>query len=529
MFKPLWRRLFQSSGSPLSAARRRRERPRNQVRLQLEHLENRITPTDILANASGHVLTIVKLSGADNITLVEGPTFGELTLSVPAGDTINGHGNTFTTSTPITTVKISLGTGTDTLTLNGTTTSGGNGPINLSGGLSISGSGGDKTLSLTDVNLLGNANLNIALTGTGTETSIFVGVNVGASASISHPGVGDTSVTISAPLPAGPNNVDNWGSLSINNGIGNDNNAIGDTNFAGNLIIHNGPGKAGDTTGGSITNISATNDQNLANIGGNVVVTTASGQSETELYDYNVHGNVTINTGKGIAGQANQNYVGLENIQTSTTSGIPVIVGKVNITGWATAMTTGPGLVVDFGTDVQDPASTGGGAKADLPLTILGGLSINVTGAGSANVTLNDLNVPSAGTTVTLGATTKDDTVTVQAGTGLTSVYQSFTLTSNATGNNTVNVQDQAGTVLFGGPVVMQFNAGNTTVNAGADATHTTGLTNAQIELFSKVTVKGHKGGNNTFFGVTGTAAHPVLNTNILSILQPDLSNFTPG
>jgi len=523
MFKSWWQRLLNNQRSSVSVARRRRERPRNQVRLQLEHLEDRLTPSvvNISASVSGTILTIKKVSGDDSITITAGAAFGELTVSVPGPNTINRSGQTFNTTGAVTTVVVKLGNGTDSLTFDGTTATG-NGPINLSGGLTISGTGGDKTLALTTVNLLDDADLNIALTGSGTETSTFTGVNVAGAASISHPGAGDTSVTIAAPAPAGPNAVFNWGSLTINNGKGFDSNAVGDTNFAGNVTINNGPGSPGDTSlqGGSLTNISAANDQNLANIGGNLMVTTASGESATELYDYNVHGNVNINTGTGIAGQQNPNFVGLENIQTVATSGIPVILGNVNITGNANAITGVPGLVVDAGTDVQDP---NGGAAADLPLTILGSLGIHVTGSGAASITLNDLNVPKGSTIVTLGGSTKNNTLVVQAGTGLTSVYQGFTLTSNATGGNTVSIQDQAGTIQFGGAVNLTFNTGNTTVNVGADVSNDTGVTNALVELFGATTVKGRKGGSNSFFGAPGK----VPNSNILFITAPDVSNFT--
>ncbi len=294
-----------------------------------------------------------------------------------------------------------------------------------------------------------------------------------------------------------------WGSLTIATGIstnsshasGTANYAIGDTNFVGNVTISN---RCLD----GVTRIRAANDQNLANIGGNLSISSLA-DSLSELADYNVHGNVAI-----VGGAANTTSVGLEDVQSFATSGIPIIKGNVGITGG--------NMTVDVGES---------GGAGNLPLNVLGNFTITKSGPGHADITLNDLNVPRGTTTLSLfGSTTQGDQVAVQAGAGFTSVYNNFTLVSNGTGANTISLQDQSGTLVFGGTVTIQINAGtNSTVEVGADMTSDTGVAGALVELFGPTSIHAVRRGN-TFFGAPGK----VVNSNILFFTKPTISsNFT--
>jgi hypothetical protein len=433
-----------------------------------------------------------------------------VTVQVPQGNTINGGSANFTTPTAnlgggrtaatvgITAVNVTLGSGTDTVSVS---------VVSLPKGLTITGTGGDKT-----INAGGNVgSLTITLSGNGKESSSFTGLNVAGNATITHPGTGDTILTISN----GTNAALDWGSLTVSNGSGFDTNAIGDVNFSGSVTIKNG-------AGGSFTNVSASNDQNLTTIGGNLTISTTSGVSESEFYDYNIHGNVAISTGPGVSGE--KNYVGLENIKSFPNSGVPVVSGSVTVVGSSPANGT---LDVVAGTDLGDPS--GPGTASDLPLTILGNLTITANGPASAAsgvgavfIDLNDLNVPNGTTSITTGPTTTA-AVDIQAGTGLLSVYNNVTITLNGAGN-VINVQDQAGTVRFTGAVTVTLNTGtNSTIDAGADTNNDTGVANAQLFFYGKITLKAVKAGNKLF----GEPNHTI-NNNIFFVTLPVVSsNFT--
>jgi hypothetical protein len=514
MFQSWWQNLF-TSGKASPAIGRRPGRRTYRVRPHLEHLEDRVTPSgvNVTVAVKGTTLLVtekspVGISSGSGIDITESGTVpGVFIVQLPAGDTINGQASQAIFSTPtknlgngrtvanpgITAVNVTLGSGADTVTFGGT--------LDLPGSITLIGTGGNKTITAGSGEVGG---LSISLTGSGTETSTFTSLNVEGAATISHTGSGDTTLSISD----GTNAANQWGSLTITNGSGFDNIAVGDTNFLGNVTVNNG-------AGGSLTNVSATNDQNLTNIGGSLTITTTNGQSESELYDYNVHGNVTIHTGVGAAGK--ENYVGLENIKSFPNSGVPVINGNVTVIGSSSSNVV---LDVVAGTDIGDP--NGAGTPSDLPLTVLGNLSITANGSaggtGTVLVDLNDLNVPNGTATITTGAST-NATVDIQAGTGLTSDYKNLTLNINGTGN-VISIQDQAGTVTDTGSLSIQLNAGtNSTIDLGADATHDTGVANAQLFLLGKTTIKATKAGNKLF-----GALNKVVNNNILFITPPSIS-----
>jgi hypothetical protein len=397
-------------------------------------------------------------------------------------------------------LSLKLGSGNDNVSVGFS-----GGPVNIEGNLGISGSGGNKTIIAQDMNLYGTGKLNIALAGAGDEASTFVDVNVAGAATITHPGAGNTNVTIGTS--GSPNTVNQWGSLSIINGLGADSNLISDTNFAGNVTIKNGAGEAGNTSqgGGTITRLSTKNDHNLTTIEGNVSITTATGQADNEIADANVVGNVTINTGAGISGQVTQQVVAIAVVQTVTAAGNPTIGGNVTIT--TSSLPGSGGAFVVVGHD-------------NVLLNIAGNLTIKGSGTGAVGVILHDVSVPNGTTSITLGAQTTGNTVYVY-GTTFNSVFNTFTLTSAAaSGSNILSIQDQAGETDFLGKVTVSLGTGNDLLNVAADAAHTFGVFKAVIRLFSSSSFNGGTGATNQHYAGE-------IGVNLLFSSGPVFSHFT--
>jgi hypothetical protein len=451
---------------------------------------------NVTATVTGTSLQITKTLGANlSLRITHASGFQALTLSTGGNGTINNTATTFTTPGPITAVVVRLGAGDDLLTLDGNAS----GAIQLTGALSISGSGGNKTITLLNTHLLAGAGLNLSLAGNGIETATFTDVDVSGTASVSHAGSGDTALTIATSN--NPNTLNRWGSLSISNGVGADMNLISDTDFAGGVSIRNGPGNPANLGpgGGSQTRLFAANHTTLLRIGGGLMIGTASGQSDSEVDDYDVGAGVTINTGPGMANQTSGNVVGLGS-RLALAGAIPAIGGSVLINGTAVAGTT-PGLLLDLGT-----AS---------PLTINGGLAINATGTGSVTINLQDLQVPSGATSVVLGGQTAGDVVSV-SGSTLKAVFNGFRLTSAALGNNSFDFQNQAGEIDFGGAVLVQLGSGSDTLNLAANTSSRGGVPNAVVEFLANSLFDGGQGTNGRFEG-----------TGVFSVFAPQFRNFT--
>jgi hypothetical protein len=400
--------------------------------LVLEALEDRLTPSNVSATVSGATLTIAETSGDDVLTVTAAGN-GTLAVTTAAGNTINNSLSTFTTPVAIAALTIHLSTGNDLLTLDGVT----NGAITLAGNLDITGTGGNKTITATGVQLEGTSNLTVSLTGNGDEVSAFNNVVVPGAASFSHPGVGNTSLALNTSVAPIAN--EQWGSLTINNGQGSDAAAIDCIDFAGNVTINNGPGAAGVTGGfgGSLDFLGdvVNHTTGPATIGGNLVITTASGEAAAELYRYNVTGNANISTGPGIANQTVKNFVSIAGA---------VIGGNTTITG-TTVSGASPGLEVD------------------LIGTVNGKLSITANGTGSADVTLTDLSVPNGNTTISLGSHTSGDVVTFVCSIGQAR-FNSLNINSAAGGDNAFGFQESAAFpagMVFAGAVNVQLGPGN--------------------------------------------------------------------
>jgi hypothetical protein len=446
MFKSLWRRLF--ANRPAVTLDKSRSPRASRAVLCLERLEDRLTPADLTPSIVGTTLTLTEAAGfSDNSNIASSGSFQQFTVTSTGG-------TNYTTPTRVTAIVLRLSNGSDIVTFNGATA----GVINLPGGLTVSGTGGNKTIVAQQLTLPGTGALNISLTGPGTENTTLTDVNVGGATTISHTGSGNTALTI-ATSGNNATATNSWGSLTVTNGTGSDINTIQDTNFSGSVTINNGAGATSNTAqfGGSQNIFSAGNNKGLLSITGNLTINTTNGQSDSEVFDYNVHGGVNINAGAGITGQTNANFIGLENNQTNSGSGLPVIGGTTTLSGAAVGAA---GLTVDVG------GTTGN----DFPIVLHGNLAVNVTGNGSATVTLNDINAAAASmTSINLGSTTTGNTVNI-FGDQATATLGSLTITSAAAGTNAFNLQTQKGTLDIAGSAMLTFSAGIGTVNVGSVA-----------------------------------------------------------
>ena len=229
-------------------------------------------------------------------------------------------------------LNVNFGSGDDTLNVGSAFVAGTGGGSNTPAGVvkttgtfGVTGTGGAKTVTVVSA-LFGGMTWALkgtdSIANTDAETALFTDTNVTGLASINNTVTGNTSFTIqisdtNAAL------LNNWGSLSITNGTGSDVNNVTDTDFSGSVTINNGAGAAGNNGvgGGSETTFSDdTNNPplnpNLLTIAGSLTITTTTGNSSTEVQDYNVHGNVTLGAGAGVAGNAS--IIGLEDSEPST-------------------------------------------------------------------------------------------------------------------------------------------------------------------------------------------------------------------
>src|SRR5262249_35816809 len=136
---------------------------------------------------------------------------------------------------------------------------------------------------------------------------------------------------------------------------------------------------------------------------------------------------------------------------------------------------------------------------------------------GIADITLNDLDVSTGTTNITLGASTHDNTVSVQ-GSSVTAMFDDFFLTSSAGGSNIFSFQDQAGTLQLTGTVKVLLGNGNGTVNIAADSNNTNGVSNAIVEFFGHSLFDGDGGSDSLFAGLNGT--------NVFFIFSPVVIDF---
>jgi fibronectin-binding autotransporter adhesin len=445
-------------------------------------------------------------------------SFGSLSVNVLANATVNAASNNVYlqaqqgTMNVTGALKVNLGAGADTLALGSANSS-----VTVAGTFTLTAKpSNSKAVFISALEDTFGA-LNWALSGKGTETALFTDTNVTGAATINTSaltgavgtsGVG-ASPTTTVTINTSTATFNTWGSLSITNGTGADINSITDTNFKGNVTITNGAGATGDSSqfGGSETIISAVHDQSLLSILGSLSITTTTGQSDTEVSDYNIRGNVTLGAGTGITNQTNANVIGLEDNQAFAGSGTPIIGGNVTITGSALAsVASGYGLLVALGTNVNVNQNLIAYTQS-YPLTIRGNLTITVAGSGSPDINLNDLTVATGSTTITLG-TEVNSLVQVQ-GTNFVSVYNTLTISSQSTvsggGNNIYSLQNTQGTLEFNSAVKVTVGFTGNILDLAADAGSPSGVTGAVLDLFGTGSFTAGAGSNVHYAGTFGT------------------------
>jgi hypothetical protein len=466
---------------------------RHRTILQLEALEARETPTTnfttSFTSSSGiAILNVTKVTGNTTLT-VTNDGFNVFQFAGDSNTTFNGAGNSFSnTGHPVQKIVLNLGAGADNIAFDGSANTG---PINLSGGLTITGTAGDKVIGMAQVNLLGTAALKVSITSTGLEAISFVDCTMSGANTISHTGVGNTTLAIDTDnLGNNKDNVNHWGSLTVTNGTGADVNQIFDTDFSGNVSISNGAGATGSKgpSGGSTNIFAAHNNTGTLTVSGNLSVSTTSGQSDNEIGDYNVHGTLSVTTGAGIVGQNTENFVGIEN--NPTNSGTIPVFGSISITG-NTVNGLNPGLSIDVGT----PKDAAAGSGTDFPVNITTSFSATVNGTGSAHVLLNDLLASTASVTITLASTTSGNTVDV-LGDQATALLGSLTIASTASGNsNSFNMQTLPGTLDVTGALSFKMGNAPDSINVGKPDSNT----NVALVLnLGSLSITG-TGGNKTY------------------------------
>jgi hypothetical protein len=465
---------------------------------------------DLLASTASVSITLASTTSGNTVNVLGDNStsyLGSLTISSLA----SGNSNLFDLQPVIGTLDVAgavsfkMGNAPDQIFV-GSPNNNANASLVLNfGSLSFSGTGGNKKYSVQNTNL---GSLNMLLTGTGSETSTYTDVNVTNTATIKTSGNYNTSFSI-VTSNLNSKAMNNWGSLAITNGFGADTNSIQDTDFSGNVTIANGPGQSLNKGqfGGSETLLFANNYKGLLTIAGNLSISTTGGQSDTEVNDYNVHGSAAITTGIGITGQNNANFVGIEN--NMTIKNAPVIGGLLTVTG-STVSSQTPGLVVDLGTT--------------YPITLHSGLTVGVTGTGSAQIILQDLTVDHGTTSVTFGSLTSNNNLQVY-GKMVTSVYSAFNITSSSTsGTSVYQFQDQKGTLQIDGLVKWKFGNANTILDLAADSGNTGGVKSALLEFYP-VNV-GLTPAEQFIAGIGSNQLFGAINTNLFFVTPPVRTNI---
>ncbi len=395
--------------------------------------------------------------------------------------------------------------GTDAVNVGSTSNQG---IVETVGNFGVGGTGGTIT-TMAQYSTFGG--LNFALSGSSVPTTTFMDDTVVGPAAIAQ--TGNTNFTINTSS-SNTNATNSWDSLSITDGTGSDVTTINDTDFAGSVSINTGHGAGGTAQyAGSHTVLSALHNKGLLTIGGGLSISTTSGQSDSEVYDYNVAGSVAVTTGAGIRNQAVANFVGIENNQTSKSSGIPVIGGSLTVNGTTVGpASAGPNLVVDLGTD---------GSSGNYPLDIEGNLTVSAAGSGAATIDANDLNVDTGTTKISLGSGTSGNLVEMQ-GSSVTAVYNNLTILSLAGGTNTFDLQDSKGTMQVTGITSISLGGGNDTLNLAADSGNTSGLSGATLDFFgSSAPAFNGGGGVNTLWASAGNT--------VFFLVTPNIRNFIIG
>jgi hypothetical protein len=428
----------------------------------IEALEARIVPGALIATVSGHTLTIKGSNiGADTLTIADTGTLHSYLLTATSGSTINGQ-SSFTTAAVVNNIVINLGNGADSLTFAASPS------VDVFGNLTITGGGGVKTITATNLIVLGNLSISEGRQNTGTSTTTLYNLNAFHAVSIATV-MGNNDVYIER-THSGFNYI--GGPLTVSTGTGAATTDITDTNVTGNVTINNGHGAL---AGGSSVDIyNEYNTTQPSTFGGNVTVNSIDGNVDNRIWDSEVLGNVTFNQGKGAGVVYADGYL----------YDAPVFV-RGNFT------VNGSGLATLY--IGQYDYKTG--------LTTGRNFTLNESSSGDT-LDINNLHVGGA-TTVTLGSgPTANDNETIDNSTfnGL------FKLTTNNPIFNTLKIDTQTGSSA---PTIFESNV-LITQNGGTNSTTFGGTTDSEqlIEFFGTFLYKAGGGSSSALnlyspFGLT--------------------------
>jgi hypothetical protein len=409
-----------------------RKRSPRRTALQLECLEDRLTPSgNVTASLLHGTLTLTGDQQANHVVLSQ-PGPGKLTITPADGTTVNGHTTALTVGGVTGDLTIDLGRGADEVDFDLAN------PIALPGNLTIdygSSYGGNGNKITRTVNAAGDSltvahNLTIRYAA-GNVLTEFDNLDVGGNVSVRH-GFGDSTFTIDNVAGAGSFSRVK-GNVTILNTQGKAENSLFDTNVGGSVAFANGLARAADNDAGFNAILNQNNTTTLATIGGSLSISNRSGDSNKSdfISDVDVKGDLTLGLGSGRFTAA---------VGAFAVSQAPVIEGDLTVTG--------------TGADDLILGQPGTGLRVD-------GRLIARLGSRGDGLDLNEVRVGAA-TSITTGA--GNDSVFLDAASGSRggSVFAgAFRLnTGGGTDQVAIDSNQVAGPTDFKGPVRVNLGAG---------------------------------------------------------------------
>lgn len=404
-------------------------------RLALLPLEAREVPAGAVTTAVVLGNLVVTGDSADNQITVSQAATGQVTITGTGGTTVDGGAAVTKSFTGNLVIKLKGGN--DTVSFDLTN------PIDLPHDLAVSCGPKDTGTKVTQtINAAGNdliVGRNLAITyAAGTVTTTLDNLNVTGNVAVRH-GTGDSTFTAESKAAAGVfSHI--GGSLSVTNTLGQATNVLADTNVDRNVTFANGRAVTG---AGSTTIANAVNTA-LANIGGNVTVSNASGDSTgggDRVGDVHVKGNVRLSLGTGAFSATVADVLGASGL---------AIDGSLTIFG---------------GTDGADTITLGAGGAAGVALTVGKNLMVRA-GTHAATFALDNVSI-NGNTSITTGS--EADTITIDgAASDEGSTFSGAFAVSTGAGTDTLSINATAGstaTTDFEGRVSVNLGADNDTLN----------------------------------------------------------------
>jgi hypothetical protein len=407
------------------------------ARLSVEPLEPRTVPAGNVATViSGNTLFLIGDVSDDSIILSQPLGPGTLTITPTGGTTVNRQLLPVSGVLPPN-LTIELGAGNDSVAFDLGTR-----PILIQNALTINygiGGVGTKVTQTTGAtaNFLtvgGNFGIRYAA---GATTTTLDNLAVLGGLTVLH-GVGDSTFTLDNK--AGSNTFSSvGGNLFLANTQGAATNSVLDTNVRGSVTISNGRARPTDNAAGTTT-IAEANNTTLATIGGNLVITNASGDSTTgdTVGDVVVQGSVGLFLGNGTFGAT---------VAAQHAASGPTIDGFLTVRAAANGSATvhlgapGTGLTVKHALTVRSGDRPATVTLDDVSVTGATGI---FTGQGADTISIDGRAGDKGSTfggvfTMTTGPAT--DTLNIGTGsTGATTTYRSTVNVSLGAGDDALNL-----------------------------------------------------------------------------------------